>query len=753
MRRNFPLVVMLLLCTTFSVGDQLWSDVLDSSRAVNWTGAGAGPIPDASWPMCSTAACQALCPNAPQASPAACKVGTVTMANIQSAVTSASASTYVPIPAGTFTGLSGSVNMKSNVALRGAGADQTILKFKSGGGSGCATGGFFCISNGDNGDYQLGTTNQGTWTAPSYAQGSNQITLSMTKGSAPAVGNLMVLFQKDPSSDPGTIWNCQADPCSSEQQPGQNGPTNSSQTQTVTVTAVSGSGPYTVTFTPALYSPIWSGSSSPGAYWSAIPPITGVGIENMTLDASATTDSPGSAGTLIQIFWGSYNWITGVRTLNTGTPPYRNNIWLYQSAHNTIESNYVYGSDGWDLSYGIEISYESSDNLADNNILQHTATAEIVNGGEGNVYAYNYSVDNYYTAQGSAPSFQQADSYPIHQDGSYYNLYEGNVGAKFVGDVIHGTGWMNTAFRNYWKGADGPFKTSSTQVIDLESYARYFNIIGNVLGTPGYHTNYKDAATSPTDNAGCNSTGPVSIMTLGFAEGNGCYTGGNPPDDPNVGSYVYLWGNYDTVTGAVRWCGNSSDPGWSSTCGSKSEVPTSLSSYAQTVPSSTTLPNSFYYQAQPGWYATAYGTPPFPAIGPDVSGGTGPGGYAYAIPAQLCFNNTGYDSNYAVQSTIASISENGTTATMTLTASAPSSFAQYQSFWISGNSVSGYNGLQQIATVSGKTITFIAAPGLGSSSGGTAAVNAIHVFNSNSCYGSSSGSPVPPPTNLSGVGH
>jgi hypothetical protein len=28
---------------------------------------------------------------------------------------------------------------------------------------------------------------------------------------------------------------------------------------------------------------------------------------------------------------------------------------------------------------------------------------------------------------------------------------------------------------------------------------------------------------------------------------------------------------------------------------------------------------------------------PFPAIGPDVTGGTGPGGHAYGNPAQSCY--------------------------------------------------------------------------------------------------------------------
>ena len=266
------------------------------------------------------------------------------------------------------------------------------------------------------------------------------------------------------------------------------------------------------------------------------------------------------------------------------------------------------------------------------------------------------------------------------------------------------------------------------------------------MGTVGYSSNYKTAASSNSDNSHCNSSSEAqSIYTLGFAGGNACNQGDNGVmNDVNVAAYIYLWGNYDTVNAAAQF--------------NPAEVPSSLASYAQAVPSavctsSLACPASFYYSAQPSFWATAYGTPPWPAIGPDVTSGTGPGGHAYRIPAQLCFDNAAYDSNYMEQATISTITESGTTATMTLSSSAPASFTQYQSFWITGSSVAGYDGLQQIATVSGNKITFTAVSGLGSASGGTATVNAIHVFNASSCYTGSTGTAPAPPTGLTAVVH
>jgi hypothetical protein len=98
------------------------------------------------------------------------------------------------------------------------------------------------------------------------------------------------------------------------------------------------------------------------------------------------------------------------------------------------------------------------------------------------------------------------------------------------------------------------------------------------------------------------------------------------------------WGNYDVVTGAVRWCGNSSDPGWTTICGSTSEVPTGLGNYANAVPASTTLPPSFYLSAKPAWWPSGKAWPP---IGPDVTGGNvaNVAGHVYTIPSHDCYLN------------------------------------------------------------------------------------------------------------------
>ena len=54
---------------------------------------------------------------------------------------------------------------------------------------------------------------------------------------------------------------------------------------------------------------------------------------------------------------------------------------------------------------------------------------------------------------------------------------------------------------------------------------------------------------------------------------------------------------------------------------------------ANAVPANHSLPNSFYMNGQPSWW----GSMPWPPIGPDVTGGQGPGGFAYQNPAYVCY--------------------------------------------------------------------------------------------------------------------
>jgi hypothetical protein len=273
-----------------------------------------------------------------------------------------------------------------------------------------------------------------------------------------------------------------------------------------------------------------------------------------------------------------------------------------------------------------------TNNLIQNNIWQHVTGPTVVNGpATGDVFGYNFSIDDSYTAGGNAPSWMQP-THTWHEVGTAMELYEGNSGLGLDADNIHGTHHFGTFFRNYYYGDiwNNPPKSANTYVLQLEAFSRFFNFVGNVLGRVGYYTAYENG-------------GNVEIYNINGDQ----YFGAPYGADPRTRVTSLRWGNYDNVTGAVRWCGNASDTGWATTCSSKSEVPAALSSYSNPVPSvgdtgigQGALPSSFYLSNTPSWWVFPSGsTTPFPGIGPDVTGGQGLGGHAYYIPAENCWRN------------------------------------------------------------------------------------------------------------------
>lgn len=464
-----------------------------------------------------------------------------------------------------------------------------------------------------------------TWSG-GYSQGSSSITLSsFSKGSIGNlhVGSLLILDQLDDSSDTGNIFVCQSGgsngSCSQEGSSG-NGRPGRAQNQQVVVTSISGGGPWTIGITPGLYAPNWRSGQSPNVWFSSSLPITGVGIENLSVDATAVSEG----GSIFMFDDAVNSWIMGVRSINNVR---HKHVWLYQASHVTVRDSYFYGSPGASESYGVDSSFSSSDNLIENNIFQHIATATIREGDTGSVFGYNYSVDNYYEA---GSGWQQGDAYN-HAMGDH-GLWEGNIGSELELDDIHGTGFMHTAFRNYWTGMNtGGKMTSQTVPIQIYAGVRYINLVGNVLGKPGYHSVYQSVPSSATD-CGSQGSGNVSIFDVGYSSEMGtrfaplstCPSGIGASftinNDPVAVSSLLRWGNYDTVSAAARFVAT--------------EVPSKISLYANPTPASQSLPSSFYLNGKPAWWGSSI---PWPAIGPDVSGGPGPGGKQYLTPAASCY--------------------------------------------------------------------------------------------------------------------
>jgi hypothetical protein len=682
------LILLLSFVPAVAHAQQASSGIIASNRAVDWTQAGVpGGIPN------RTHICTTIAPYGSSASPASAAPITAAIGACSSA-----GGGVVLLGAGTFylsddIAFSSFPNYYSNVTLRGQGANATFIVSSSGfvGCSGGWTNIDMCGSQnyaGPGGPQNVCDFTGTNGVTGTYTQGATTITLNNcgttipASGGGPTLGKVIILDQLDETSDTGTIWNCTVDAvCAYANQGGGarvNGPcgswqgtwnsatsytvgqgvkytdgnsyiatannTNSapayqattpwytcfrSQQQTVKITSISGSGsgPFTIGLSTPLYMPNWRTSQLPQA-WFAATQLSGDGIEDFSIDATNSTSS-----TTIQMNGCIGCWLEGIRSIDAG----RSHVAMGLGMYDEVRDSYFYlNRSSGSVSYGVELG-DQANSKVENNIFQQVtdSTPSCTAACEANVLAYNFDINNQYWS----PGWFQAGFYQ-HSAGDVFNLWEGNIGLGYNADPVHGTHHFETLFRNYLigqqaAGCAGSPCVAQTIPIQLYSGSRYFNIIGNVLGQAGYHNHYTCNAIS---TAPCTGYGSSSIYVLGYT-GNGGQTSGSPayagycsspscPSivnyDPQVYTYLMRWGNYDTVNAAVQW--------------NSLEVPSTIGSYSNAVPSGHALPTSFYLSGKPTWF----GSVPFPPIGPDVSGGniSGVGGYANEIPAMVCFLNT-----------------------------------------------------------------------------------------------------------------
>jgi len=631
MKHSFLFTLILLALCPHSYS-QLWSGILDPSRAVDWSSTSpgvVGGIPSASWTQCGSTISAGA-----------------SIAAINNAIASCSANQYVLLGPGTFNLTTGIV-MKPNVVLRGSGPDSTSLVFS--GGNGCGGEGAQVCFMDSNGYYygstsvEPGASNSATFCGTaasgacnnSYTQGATTIQLSGIGSAGIVNGQYIYLDQVNDkptncsSFSSGLIVadvSSASDGCSLEAGspgrcstgPGGSGCTGTDRNLIQIVRVVSGcasackgSGPFSVTITPGLYGKKWASAQTPGAWWSANN-MQNSGVESLSIDSAAVGSNTESA----IYFNNAFNcWVSNVRSIS----PNRNHVWLWQSAHVTVQSSYFFGTqNAASQSYGVE-SFIASDNLVVNNVFQQVTAPIMLGPSQGSVFAYNFSIhDTYYTAAW----MQQAFAYR-HDAGALYNLSEGNIGSGYWEDVFHGTGGANTEFRNYAVGWESG-KSEETVPVQLFSYNRMENVIGNVLGCNNTTSSYPGNCGSPyhtvyqTSN-GVGQAGSIFDLNAGNSESQTRVLA-----DSYVATSLMRWGNYDVVSKAARWVA--------------AEVPNGLSDgYANAVPSSQSLPPSFWAATQPSWWNVSW-----PAIGPDVTGGNVPGvaGHAYLNPAANCYMTT-----------------------------------------------------------------------------------------------------------------
>jgi hypothetical protein len=121
---------------------------------------------------------------------------------------------------------------------------------------------------------------------------------------------------------------------------------------------------------------------------------------------------------------------------------------LRHSDHVLVEGSYFhhahdYGGGG--RGYGTEISFATGNSLVVNNVFEHLRHSILLQAcANGNVLAYNYSIDPYWD-EDFLPSGSAGDLV-LHGNYPHRNLFEGNVAQNLVIDDSHGINGHNNAF-------------------------------------------------------------------------------------------------------------------------------------------------------------------------------------------------------------------------------------------------------------------------------------------------------------------
>jgi hypothetical protein len=312
-----------------------------------------------------------------------------------------------------------------------------------------------------------------------------------------------------------------------------------------------------------------------------------------TADDSLTGIEAPSNNTSIMISNCYQCWVKNVRGLYAG----RDHVFVYQSLNPVIRDSYFYEAQAHgSQSYGVELTVVSG-GLIENNIFQTLVNPVMFAQATGSVVGYNFAIN-----EGFSSAAAQTSS-AGHNAGNSMNLWEGNNLFGIWGDDSWGANALVTMYRNMLRGWQSN-KSMYTYVLMAEARNRAFNMVGNVLGQPSYHTYYE--AYAPSTNGG--DAANRAVYNLGWSNVAGC---GGPGCDTLSRSTLMRWGNYDTVTNGVKWDPTEASPPAVTYVGANF-TSTYFGSLAHA------LPASLYYASKPSWWPSAKA---WPSVGPDVSSG------------------------------------------------------------------------------------------------------------------------------------
>ena len=602
MKSSRWVLISILLFPLAAWGQHPWSNILPPENGIDWSQVGIpGGIPSGSWTQSGSTVSASECGDGARDC----------TSTIQKALKACGAKHYVLLGAGTFLIRKG-VSVPSYCALRGSGADQTILSVKGKEGA----------------PIQMGSGGVEYFTVLDIRGGATAGSTSLVLKSSSGVkeGRYLVIAETNDNVTVdvrGGEGNCNW--CDG----GWSSDARFASGQIVQVTSVHG---HTVDIAPGLYRAY---TNSP----FAVPfkaSAEYAGVEDLQIYANNT-----GYGQDINMSRCAYCWVKGIEA-NYTDGDYVDVYWGYR---NEIRDSYfsnAYRHTPGSADSDLSLLYKTSGSLIENNIIERGHASVLISwGAAGNVIAYNYCEGGF---DAGALNFV-IGGMGMHGAHPQFNLFEGNVTPTISPDQIWGSNAYNTLFRNWTEGTtlacnptsgrgtvvcspvgqngapgvNGWWPFQASRALELTHLATHYSVVGNVAGSANQnalldHGKPADHVAilkypSPRAYSSANYN-----MAFGYGEsndggpaGNGCSGGTNPPcHSTKAYDTAFLHGNYTFADDRVDdWVNGVTH----------------------------TLPPSFYLAGKPSWW----GALPYPAIGPDITGGPGANGHAGPIPAQNCY--------------------------------------------------------------------------------------------------------------------
>lgn len=515
---------------------------------------------------------------------------------IQAAIDDCPANQVVYLPEGRYLLNSTLTLNKSHITLRGAGPDKTLLFSKAKAtsyravivGRGTSQGAYIRVTGG-------------------YSKGSTELTV--TDASSIAPGDFLIIDQEnDPNyatsagKDGDCTW-CGSPRCSldhttkcgawNEPKVGENCSAGKGVCEggkrtighIIKVTAKNGN---TLTLEQGL---LWNFASK------YQPQVMKAGIEGQYIGVEDLyiTSRDAEIGTNFEYQHCAYCWMKNVETARV------NQIHLHSTKlyRNEFRENYFHHVRCYTGNHGYAMSFQGhvTASLIENNIFENLASpVSFSSAGGGNVVAYNYFGTNVAefpvcgnNTYGIKTDMTHHGAHPV------FNLFEGNFAIKIGSDFIWGSTSHHTIFRNNLRGYQEDI-TKDNRAIHVAYYSRYFNVVGNILGSyPGVNFIYEVAGVDSPDTW----TKPV-IYDIGY---KASFHAVVKEYDTRARDTLLRHGNYDSYNKQTMW---------------------------DAAINIRTIPDSLYLSTRPAWWDHGLTWPPY---GPD------PASASNKIPAQVRYEN------------------------------------------------------------------------------------------------------------------